>query len=230
MSSTAAKPLEESISTPGLTLTPSELTRMAVHDLRNAAASIVGNVEFVRTRLPEGEAHAAAVDAVIGAHELLRGLANLADLEAASQGNSCARENLFSTIDVFERVRRTSEQMLSRFGHTLVLDLSSDVPLARGNAEVLERVLESLLFELVRRSTEPVTMVASMRATGDHAIELRIAQGVTREVAIPVELGPPHNLGLLFCKVAVAQHGGTLQVEGGGKPRAFRIIWPTHGR
>jgi signal transduction histidine kinase len=92
------------------------------------------------------------------------------------------------------------------------------------DAELVRRLVQNLADNAIRHSPEQGRVTIAVRAAGDH-VELRVTdQGcgipVDQRSAVfekyrRLEGGPAtgRGLGLAFCKLAVAAHGGTIGVE-----------------
>jgi two-component system, sensor histidine kinase and response regulator len=107
------------------------------------------------------------------------------------------------------------------------------------DADLLRRVLENLVDNAIRHAPEQ-TVVRITAATVEGGIEIRVADGGSgipagqRENVFErfVQVGDPtsspggRGLGLAFCRLAVAAHGGRIWIEDASPGAVFCVRLP----
>jgi two-component system, sensor histidine kinase and response regulator len=208
-----------------LQLQREQLTAFLVHDLKNP----VNSIELLARR----------ADPVVGkkireeARALMRMITNLLDIGKAHEGQLVpARRN----VDLHTLVADALGELETRASAArIALVARVEVESAELDRDLLHRVLANLLENAVRHAPEDSAITVSARR-GVAGLELRVADagpGVPPELRATVferfvSAGPraKHGLGLAFCRVAVAAHGGRIWVEDGSPGAVFCVELP----
>jgi len=203
------------------------LTHMLVHDLRNPLFGISGNLHLIVTCSPNLSEDArtsvrVALDFVQNLSEILRCMVDVSQLETGEWPLRPAASDLSGLVD---KAWATVAELANEKRHTVVWSLAP--AMVRCDPELIERVALNLL----RNSVEATP--------SGGRIEIRVARRAESVRVSVSDNGPgvPHEfqslifekfgqmpdgrkvkrrssgLGLVFCKLAVAAHGGSIGVE-----------------
>lgn len=204
-----------------------EMTSLVVHDLKNVMQVIVSNVELALDEVDaSSELDAMLHDAKDGASRALRLIANLMDVSRLE--NRALPLNLESLdIDGLCRAatRHRSAQLRAK---QIALEIRSPgAACAMGDSELVQRVLDNVLDNAVRYTPCGGRIVLAVTPAGDR---VRIAIGNTgtpipaehrhhifekygRSTQLGDKRGLNAGLGLYFCRLAIAAHGGSIRIE-----------------
>lgn len=203
------------------------LVELAVHDLRNPLAALLGNLELLREELGEHPSPSVR-DSLDGCTELttraLTLVATLLDVEELEAGDLTVERE---PVDLAGLV----EKMLARNAAGVrVRELRVDVDIPAGltasmDADLAERVVEHLHDNAIRfaRRGGRVAIAARRR---DGEVEIAVGNDgppvppeareaiFGRHYRAEARRATAHRgLGLYFCKLAIEAHGGTITVE-----------------
>jgi two-component system sensor histidine kinase/response regulator len=217
-----------------LQLQKEQLTEFLVHDLKNPAHAI--------------ELLARRVMRVVGAEprtlemvqlmreesrSLMHMITNLLDLNRSQEGGLAP---IRKPVDVAELVATAIGDLAARASAaSLEVTAQIDVATAELDRDLIARVLANLLENAIRHAPEGSRVHVTARERAG-AIELRVADtgpgvpAALREIVFErfASAGPRgnHGLGLAFCRVAVAAHGGKIWVEDGAPGAVFCVELP----
>jgi signal transduction histidine kinase len=212
-----------------------DLVNMFVHDMRSPLTVVMANLSMLREDLadqPEFVEHAdAAMAETIRVNRMANNLLDISRLEAS-------RLPLQRTPTDVAQVARNVTRALGALDPTRQITLHARMPVVcECDAELIRRIIENLVSNaikhtasgghiLVEVSSRPACVHIAVEDDGpgvpeharDRIFERYSAAGMhTRTGAHSV------GLGLAFCKLATAAHGGNIRVEDVA-PRGSRFI------
>ncbi|HEX7667240.1 MAG TPA: ATP-binding protein [Polyangiaceae bacterium] len=219
------------------------LVALVVHDVKSPLTSIVHNAEFVADQLQTEDGQDAANGILASAQYLNDMVLNLLDVTRGESGEIVPNVEATDVAALFDQVKKAmtyrtlrSHQSLtvdSRCEHTVQLDPS-----------LMRRVLENLVDNALKYGATHVRLEGRTLATDETALDVtddgpgippefheRIFEAYERVGRDPQASGVgSRGLGLAFCRLAVAAHGGTIDVVT-NQPRGaiFRIRLPVAG-
>ncbi|HXH41185.1 MAG TPA: hybrid sensor histidine kinase/response regulator, partial [Thermoanaerobaculia bacterium] len=200
-----------------------DLSNMAVHDLRNPLQAMMFSIEILR-RIPLDERAKVVVERLANLTTSFNGLLNEMLIVAKSESGqiqicpSALRfgDLLANVVASIEPIARRTEVIIETHG-----DLDQVVEI---DARLSERCMENLLTNAVKFSPRSghVRVVAENRPNAFVIEVMDTGGGVPAEyremiferfMALPSEdkLIPQTGLGLAFCKLVVVAHGGTIE-------------------
>jgi signal transduction histidine kinase len=226
-----------------------ELTALIIHDLKNPLTSILSNTHYVLGRdALQGDDREAMTDVGRASQSMMRLVMNLLDVSRSDDG---ALVPHVVDFDLPVLVREICSEMGRRVedkGQRLALALAGDVDRLRGDRDFVRRILENLIDNAYkygpRHATITVELSSGRMDDGvERAVELRVrdeGEGIPaayRQLIFEkygrLDGGSPesrtsHGLGLVFCRRAVAVHGGAIWVEdgAGGRGGCFCVRLP----
>ncbi len=210
------------------------------HELKNPLASIVGHVELLKEN-PTGDATWSLKVMARNTHRL-QGLVD--DLLTLSKVSDPDRPLVRERVDIAELVRDAVDMFLPRAAQedvTIQVVAPEQPPAAWGSSDELARLIENLMSNAVKYTTDGGAVTVSLRPTADK-VELVVAdQGLgisrtdlqslfteffrsTNPDALEV---PGTGLGLSIVQRIVARHNGTISVDSElGKGTSFTVLLP----
>ncbi|HEY4244785.1 MAG TPA: response regulator [Kofleriaceae bacterium] len=212
-----------------LQLQKEQLTEFLVHDLKNP----VNSIDLLSRR----------ADRIIGkkireeSRALMRMITNLLDVNRAHEGQLVPARRI---VEVHALVADALAELETRASAANVaLVTSVHVETAHVDRDLVLRVITNLLENAVRHAPEG-TAIKVTAQRGANGLELRVSDagpGVPLELRATVferfvTAGPlaKTGLGLAFCRVAVAAHGGRIWVEDGTPGAVFCVEIPDDAR
>ncbi|HTR50369.1 MAG TPA: response regulator [Kofleriaceae bacterium] len=220
-----------------LQLQKEQLSAFLVHDLKNPVNTIELHAQRI---LRHTEADTRSRDAAAKIHEetraLLRMITNLLDIGKADEGQLAPVRR---TVDAAALVAGAIEELRTR-ADAANIELVADVTVESldVDSDLMHRVLANLIDNAIRHAPEGTAItVAATQASG--AVELRVRDagpGIPRDQrpfvfdrfvsGAATATRTNRGLGLAFCKLAVAAHGGEIGVEDAGPGATFLIRIP----
>lgn len=205
-----------------------EMAALLVHDLRSPASGIM-LASTVRMRKKDvSDVDRQHWQNVYTSAETIHRMAmNLLDVMRSEDGTFTPR---FAEVSVAKLIGDVAEQMTTlSFAQNvrLVVDAAQAPDTLVCDAELMRRVLQNLTDNALRYTPEDGTVTIAARAHGNR-LEVRVIDDGT---GIPVEHreavfdkwtrlqsasargASGRGLGLAFCRLAVASHGGTIGIE-----------------
>lgn len=217
-----------------LQLQKEQLTEFLVHDLKNPAHSI----ELLARRVMRVVAAEPRTFEMVQlmreeSRSLMHMITNLLDLNRSQEGGLAPIRKVVGVPELIAAVIGDLQARASAASLEVVAQV--DVATAELDRDLIARVLANLLENAIRHAPEQSTVRVTARKLAS-AIELRVADtgpGVPPELREIVferfaSAGPRgnHGLGLAFCRVAVAAHGGRIWVEDGAPGAVFCVELP----
>ncbi len=210
------------------------------HELKNPLASIVGHVELLKEN-PSGDATWSLKVMARNTHRL-QGLVD--DLLTLSKVSDPDRPLVRERVDIAELVRDAVDMFLPRATQediTIQVVAPEPPPTAWGSGDELARLIENLMSNAVKYTTDGGAVTVSLRPAGDR-VELVVADeglGISRtdlqslfteffRSTNPDALEVPGTgLGLSIVQRIVSRHNGTISVDSElGKGTAFTVLLP----
>lgn len=210
-----------------------QLVQFVVHDMKNAVAVMSLNASMLLKKdISPTQAHASASKLADSTSHLGRMIHDMLDIAGAKLGSPLrAHANVFPMSDVVEHVVAAFSAVLAEAG-LKVVTTGTDVPV-RGDAYLLQRVLENLVSNAIRFAPAASTVVIAATRQGD-AVRLVVSDegpGVSEQVRESIFdlYGPSdgersnYGIGLAFCRLATDAQHGRIWVEP-NHPRGTRFV------
>jgi signal transduction histidine kinase len=206
-------------------LTTEDLVTMFVHDIRSPLTVVMARLNMLREEVADGTESAEHADAAMAdAMRINRMANNLLDIgRLEATGLPLQRR----PMDIGE-LARSVVRSLRTMDPTRHLDVIARVPVVCDcDTELLRRVIENLVSNALKH-TPPEGHVLVRVASGDGCVRLSVQDegpGIPKDSreriferysASGMRAQSGHHsvgLGLAFCKLAVAAHGGRIWVE-----------------
>jgi signal transduction histidine kinase len=207
-----------------------EVTATVCHDLSNPVAAVAGLVKILLESAPDNlsldqRALLHRIDA--NTQQMKHLVSNLLDAELIERGRQSFRPELTDVNALVRRVVETQAHQAEAKAIGLVLDLSEQLPPARVDSRMIERLLANLLANAVKFTPEDGAIRVSTRLHGAR-ITLEVwDNGPDVPAAVAAMMfgkfarqhdSPGLGLGLYICKNVVDVHAGSIAVRkvGGG--------------
>lgn len=200
------------------------LTQMIVHDLRSPLTAIGMTLELLGQFVPGDEPGVADLlrGAQLGTQEMAGLIAQLLDISRMEAGQMPLRRLRGDLVDLAEAVQQSVAPLA---GQRRVVLQSSGPVMASHDGELVTRVLRNLLVNAFKFSPDGTEVRVGLGCDGGEA-RVTVTDsggGIASEdhAKIFEKFGQAGNrpkrhgtgLGLAFCKLAVAAHGGRIGVE-----------------
>lgn len=219
-----------------------QLVHMLVHDLKNPIAAVMGLLEIVHddNRVPEDARELLKVARDETQH-LLHLAVNILDVRKIQAGKmNLRREFMFSPMfaEVIEQARGDVGSGLQ--ARKMQVNVQNNLSPASANPEILRRVLANLISNAMKHTVSGGSITILVQAAGD-AVKVTVkdnGEGIPAEdlpklfAAFEQSRLTLHGrfdtgMGLAFCKLAIEQHGGLINVESErGKGSSFYFTLP----
>jgi signal transduction histidine kinase len=197
------------------------------HEFRTPLTSIQGFSELIANEaesLAEAQAFAQTINQ--NALRLARMVGDVLDLDALESRQREVQHELLSLNQIVARVLEAMQSMVA--SHHIVVELAPALPLIRGDADLLERVVTNLVANAIKYSPADgvITLCTAPREDG---VELTLADqglGVPKafresifsrygRIARPEQLGiEGTGLGLPIARHILESHNGRIWVNG----------------
>ncbi|MEW5854060.1 MAG: PAS domain-containing sensor histidine kinase [Myxococcota bacterium] len=217
-----------------------ELMALIVHDLKSPLSVIKLNAQWLLGEL-QGAQEESARD-IVGAAECMERLVlNLLDVSRSDERNLVPQLKEVLVKDLMSAIYAAAKRRADALGKKLLIRLPARECRVHADRDLLRRVLENLLDNSLKYSHVGATIQLEARETSEEGVEFTVADDGP---GIPATLrhrifekyarlddganAPTgHGLGLVFCRLAVEAHRGTIGVEE-GVPRGtvFRVRLP----
>lgn len=199
-----------------------DLARLVVHDMKSPIASMLLNLSLaLEESLPE-RTRVALENAKASAEALHRLAMNLLDISRSEEGRLVAVRR---ETDIGELVRDVAEPLRARAGRGRKRIVVEGSATAQVDPELLRRIVENLVDNSLRYAPAGTTIRIETLLNGSLQIRVRDeGPGIPAEAREKIfekyaKLDPVRDertsrgMGLAFCRIAAAAHGGTVHVE-----------------
>jgi signal transduction histidine kinase len=220
-----------------------QLTQMVVHDLKNPLTAMIGFLEMLRmggSRLTDDQRE--LVESALRSGRNLSGLiGDLLDSARLEEGRLDLDYRTFPLAPLMHECAEEMAAWLAQEHKTIWIDAPEDLPSVIADRRLLRRVLLNLVSNAIKHTSERTSITMRARSAGC-ALVLDVEDdgpGIAREHLERIFdrfgrlSGASHarqlstGLGLTFCRLAVAAHGGTIDVQSEpGRGTIFRITLP----
>ena len=207
-----------------------ELIKLVIHDLKSPLSSVISNLEFIRrTEKLSAEGAEAINDGLDSANSMFDMVLNILDISKSEDGKLVPKLQSVDLLQLLGELQRGLRQRLSARGQKLGVHFHGQNIDVLADRELIRRLLENLLDNALRHSPENETISVEVSRTEDGFIECRIRDlgpGIPLhwrdkvfDQYLQLDADPlrssrtGHGLGLAFCRLAVAAHGGRIWVE-----------------
>ncbi len=192
------------------------LTAMVVHDLRGPLTSLTISASLVQPADDESKEDLSHV--LAAADQMRRMLSDMLDISLYEAGQLKLRKSRFCLAELSKAVARRLTKIAAEKGQVVLLDLETSF--VDADPELLERVVSNLLGNAIAHgpANEPITLsvrggrveVKDNGNTITSPERERIFEPLTRGASASTN---GYGLGLAFCRLAIASHGGKIGVE-----------------
>lgn len=202
-----------------------EMLSLLVHDMKNGLSVVVANLQFAAESLPmDCEARSAMGEAGLASKRVLRHVNNLLDLSRLETAGLVARRATLTSRALIEPLiaQRRFIADARVLGVVLEGDLDHEIEV---DADLLSRVVENLLDNAFRYTPQNGRIVVAAQSqpsgilltVGNNGppIPVEMRERIFEKFGqVTPQVGRMNfGLGLYFCRLAVAAHGGRLWVE-----------------
>ncbi len=205
-------------------------TQMLVHDLRSPLSAIIGGLQLIELGIQEGDSPDLLLKsdrvALASAHKLLDLIGSLLDMQKLETGQIELQLQPLVPASLIEDALDTLRPLADASEVTLEASVDSDLPVARGDANYMHRVLINLVDNALKFAGSGGRIRVSAIRDGDF-VRFSVADSgpgipadyreriFERYVQVPGRSGRRRGtgLGLTYCKRVVETHGGTIWVE-----------------
>jgi signal transduction histidine kinase len=213
---------------------------MVVHDLRAPLANVFGALRVLQDEEKEGAAaREERAQSLAIAVRNCRRVMDLLDVYLALARMDAGAMPVQDLAVRLDGVARAVADELSSLAAERGLRVELDVPadaVARGDPELLERVVQNLLHNALKFSPDGGVVLVRARR-GSERVELSVSNGgpaiaQERRASLfqrfgrgaPRAPGQGAGLGLAFCREALAAMGGSIELAEGGEGATFRVL------
>jgi signal transduction histidine kinase len=217
------------------------LVRFVVHDVSNALTAVALVTKSLRRRLAgAADLLRLADDLEDGTAHTQRILDSLRDVERADRGALPRRDVPVDAAQLLADAGRRWRPVARRRDRDLAVDVGPGPLEVRGDPGLLARVLDNLVVNAIEFAPPGSIVTIGGAAGADGGVELWVADlgaGVPAgdrarifELYATAGSEPPGmrtstGLGLAFCRVAVAAHGGRIRVDDNHPTGAVVRAW-----
>ncbi|HWQ12655.1 MAG TPA: HAMP domain-containing sensor histidine kinase [Roseiflexaceae bacterium] len=219
-----------------------QLTQMVVHDLKNPLTAMIGFLEMLHLGEPRLADHQRELlESALRSGRNLAGLiGDLLDSARLEEGRLELNYRTFPLPPLLHECAGEMRAWLAQEGKTIWIDAPQDLPDLTADHRLLRRVLLNLVSNAIKHTRERTSITLRARSAG-RALVIEVEDngpGIAPEHLERIfdrfsQLGgsparqESTGLGLTFCRLAVAAHGGTIDVESApGRGTLFRVTLP----
>ncbi|CAG0932348.1 two-component system, OmpR family, phosphate regulon sensor histidine kinase PhoR [Thermoflexales bacterium] len=222
-----------------------DLTDMIIHDLRGPLTVITINLDLIGqalSRLPNSESLPSLTNARTAARRVAWMIDDLLNVSKLEAGRLQLNFTPLAVADWLAEKQEMYRTQLEAKQITLALQTPAKLPLAWVDIELIDRVLDNLIGNAIKythlgghiaitaeANAERLTLCVQddgegIRPDERERIFEKFARGTSSEVTAT---RPGAGLGLAFCRLAVAAHGGTITADGApGRGTTFTVTLP----
>ena len=210
------------------------------HDLRTPLTSLIGSTDMLRMRLAAADSAGADVQArsvARQARRVAKMVNDMLEMARLQSGRVTLRHDWQSVEElVGAALHDLDQEMLDR--HPLRIELPDDLPLVRGDAELLQRVLLNLFDNALKYTPDGTVIGVAARPEGE-TLRVTVWDGGPglppgKEALLFEKFARGHDesaipgvgLGLSICRAVVEAHGGRITAgnrAGGGAEFSFTL-------
>jgi signal transduction histidine kinase len=220
---------------------------MVEHDLKNPVNGILMMVQLaLRKGADLSEAHRSYLQQIdLTCREMMRLIQNLLEISKIEEGKMPITIEPVVLAELVDEVLPEHRALATQAGRTLHVDVSPALPAVAADRALLRRVLANLIGNAVRHSGSSTIWIKARADSGNARVFLAVrdlGRGIPAgqqerifEKFASVRRSPADEpfrdtgLGLPFCKLAVDQMGGRLDLESApGKGSVFTVTLPVH--
>ena len=195
------------------------------HELRTPLTSIRGFVEALRDgTITDPERQASSLEVVHDeTQRMLRMIEQLLDLSRLEAGESRLQKSRIDLEELFSYVEAMFANRAGEQGTELRLDISSNAPTIEADYDRVVQVLNNLLDNALRHTSEgSVTVTAQSKVEGLEITVADTGEGISQENLARLfdrfwqpesRTGPGAGLGLAISREIVRAHGGRIAAE-----------------
>lgn len=208
--------------------TREQLNQMIVHDLKNPLTAIVNYLDILKRDAITATQAELLAGARRSSTTMINLVTDLLDSARLQEGRLELRPQVVNLVDILEQCVTDLRAWANQDHKSLNVQAMSRQIMARVDAQLLERVLSNLISNAIKHT--PVTTVITVGAAYDqHGLYITVHDnGPGISVGQQATLFERFNatahsptqarqrntgLGLYFCKLAVAAHGGEIRVD-----------------
>ena len=210
-----------------------DLADMLVHDLRSPLSMVASSLELARADLDDG--NAAHVDHILSlaqksVHHLLTMINDLLDISRLESGMLPLYIQPVDTGLLLKAVTTRLTPPAQAAGLALDVSIEPNLPLLCVDLSLIDRVIHNLVDNALKFTPEGGRIELSATCDPSDQTENVLIRVSDTGPGIPPEVHarlfqkfqqvsaisgrrPGSGLGLLFCRLAVEAHGGTIQIE-----------------
>lgn len=206
-----------------------ELAALLMHDLKSPAGGIMlaCRVQLRKPHLSESDRRYWK-NIFAGAEAINRLASNLIDVTRAEQVGLNAHKTTFDLNALIEETYEIMSPLALAREQQVELQHAPNNTTLTGDRELLRRVLQNLIDNALRFNDGSVPVRVRVKCQDD-SVELRVIDAgpgvpeASRKTVFDkyarlaasgeTDISPGHGLGLMFCRMAVEQHGGSIWVE-----------------
>ncbi|MEW5726092.1 MAG: ATP-binding protein, partial [Thermodesulfobacteriota bacterium] len=216
-----------------------DLTDMVVHDLKGPLAEVVANLHLIAGESLSEPGREFLDSAFLGADTLSRMIMNLLDINRMEEGRLTLKPECVSLPEMAGRVKARLNSLLNLKSIQADLSLPEGLPRAWADPGLIERVFQNLLVNAVDHTPEGTGVRISAEVQGKMLLVSvadagpGVPEGFRETIFEKFNQAPKADqprtstgLGLTFCRLAVAAHGGRMWVQdapGGGADFRFTL-------
>ena len=224
-----------------------ELAAMVVHDLKNPVNGILMMVQLaLRKGADLSEPHRSYLQQIdLTCREMMRLIQNLLEISKIEEGKMPITIEPVVLAELVDEVLPEHRALAAQAGRTLHVDVSPALPAVAADRALLRRVLANLIGNAVRHSGSSAVWIRARADSGNARVFLAVrdrGRGIPAaqqerifEKFASIRRSPADEpfrdtgLGLPFCKLAVDQMGGRLDLESApGEGSVFTVTLPVH--
>jgi len=209
-----------------------DLTRTMVHDLRNPLTSIMVSLQILEkiAASDPSSIQARTVNRAFNSSQMMLMLINaILDISKLESGNMPLNVQSFSFTRMVQEQLELEMPLAADRKIKLINRLAADLPLVRGDPELVKRVLQNLIGNALKFTPAGGAVTITARRThnaGNSHLQIDIRDTGT---GIPADIQPQlfnkfvtgdqeergSGLGLAYCKLVLEAHGQRIQAVNG---------------
>jgi signal transduction histidine kinase len=218
-----------------------ELADLIVHDLRNPLSTIAGTLDLIRVILPPEllEQHAPLFEAAaLSVDRLVRLTNTMLEVSRLEAGEMPLQISPVVIPDLLAEIAHRLGPLAQQEHVQLELQISPNIPTLMADMDLLDRVVTNLLDNAFKYAPEASTVMVAAQRRDDNLLISVTDRGPgipphQREQVFErfgqVDSERPKRrgfgLGLVFCRLVVEAHHGSLWLEEGDNQRGCKFVF-----